>query len=402
MAANFKLDVSNFSRELSLLLELIKLDEAGNTHLIKKEAFTDIEWDQFLLLAKHHRVYPIIYKNLKKVPEDWFPLYVGSELSRLYQNNTIQMLHLTGEMEQVNKVFFENGVRVLFLKGPVLGTALYGDVSLRTSSDLDVLIPMNKLKKAEEVLLEKGYIKDDYIQSILHDWKWRHHHITFFHPEKRIKLEIHWRMNPGPAKEPKFNELWGRKIARTSSLTSYPTYYLGYEDLFLFLVTHGARHGWSRIRWLVDIVKMTKKDIKWEELIKLLRKYHYLHLGGQSLILSAQLLNVKVEKEMNDLVEGKRPKQLAQDALYYIRQIVNLHTEPVPQEIADYHKRHLFKLMSIRQKLLFSLSFLYPFAIDADTLPLPKVLHILYFPLRPMLMLWRKTKNRAIPRRAQN
>ena len=39
-------------------------------------------------------------------------------------------------------------------------------------------------------------MKDDYIQTVLNDWKWRHHHVTYFHPEKEIKLEIHWRLNP--------------------------------------------------------------------------------------------------------------------------------------------------------------------------------------------------------------
>lgn len=394
------LNRSDFSKELNLLLELIKLDNSKSPSLISKNVFSEINWDQFLMLVKHHRVYPIVYMNLKKISHDGVPLYVVKELSRLYKNNTIQMLHLTGEMEHVNKVFFEKGVRTLFLKGPILATTLYGDVSLRTSSDLDILIPLNQLKKVEKILLENGYLKDDYIESVLNDWKWRHHHITFFHPDKRIKLEIHWRMNPGPAKEPKFDELWERKKSKSSSINGYPVYYLGCEDLFLFLVTHGARHGWSRLRWLVDIDKINQKEIVWGETFKLLRKYQYFHLGGQSLILTSNLLNTKVDEEIMALFDGKRPKQLAQDALFYIKQMVNLHTEPLPQEVANYHKRHLFNLMSKRQKVLFSLSFLYPFAIDAETLPLPKVIHILYFPLRPLLMIWRKTRTRGITRRA--
>ena len=35
-------------------------------------------------------------------------------------------------------------------------------------------------------------------------------------------------------------------------------YILGREDLFLFLVSHGARHGWSRLRWLIDIHQIVK------------------------------------------------------------------------------------------------------------------------------------------------
>ena len=51
---------------------------------------------------------------------------------------------------------------------------------------------------------------------------------------------------------------------RISSLTSYPIYFLGREDLFLFLVSHGARHGWSRLRWLTDIDRLLKQELNWE------------------------------------------------------------------------------------------------------------------------------------------
>ena len=56
-----------------------------------------------------------------------------------------------------------------------------------------------------------------------------------------------------------------------------------------------------------------------------------------------------------------------------------------------YHKRHLFSLMSIRQKFIYFLSFLYPYPTDVEVLPLPKYLHFLYFPLRPFL--WAMEKN---------
>ena len=45
---------------------------------------------------------------------------------------------------------------LLFLKGPVLAKELYGDISLRTSSDLDILIPIHKLGKLEELLKNSG------------------------------------------------------------------------------------------------------------------------------------------------------------------------------------------------------------------------------------------------------
>ena len=77
-----------------------------------------------------------------------------------YKKNTFQMLHLCGEMEQISKLFTENQIRLLFLKGPVLAAELYGDISLRTSKDLDILIPIADLEKVEELLLNVGYVRE--------------------------------------------------------------------------------------------------------------------------------------------------------------------------------------------------------------------------------------------------
>ncbi|QWG46047.1 Renal dipeptidase [Bacillus mycoides] len=394
MEKDFGLNVEFMSKELKLLFAILKLQDDETVQIYSNEWFSDIDWEVFLEQAVHHRVYPVIYQKLKQVDEELIPSHIVQTLNRKYKKNTFQMLYLSAEMERINKLCNENEIRMIFLKGPVLSQDLYGDISLRTSCDLDVLIPMQNLEKVEMLLLEQGYVKDDYIQTILNDWKWRHHHITFFHPTKQIKLEIHWRLNPGPGKEPGFEELWKRK--RKSTLTSNSVYMLGEEDLFLFLVSHGARHGWSRLRWLVDIKKIVDQELNWSEIHKLMRKYQMLHLGGQALILAAQLLGVRLDERMMELVAKKRSKQLAQEALFYFKQMINLHTDPVPEEVFIYHSRYLFSLMSNQQKILYIMSQLYPYPIDAKTLPLPKFLHFLYFPLRPFLCLWRKTKKLAL------
>lgn len=394
MEKDFGLNVEFMSKELKLLFAILKLQDDETVQTYSNEWFSDIDWEVFLEQAVHHRVYPVIYQKLKQVDEELIPSHIVQTLNRKYKKNTFQMLYLSAEMERINKLCNENEIRMIFLKGPVLSQDLYGDISLRTSCDLDVLIPMRNLEKVEMLLLEQGYVKDDYIQTILNDWKWRHHHITFFHPIKQIKVEIHWRLNPGPGKEPGFEELWGRK--RKSTLTSNSVYMLGKEDLFLFLVSHGARHGWSRLRWLVDIKKIVDQELNWSEIHKLMRKYQMLHLGGQALILAAQLLGVRLDEGMMELVAKKHSKQLAQEALFYFKQMINLHTDSVPEEVFIYHSRYLFSLMSNQQKILYIMSQLYPYPIDAKTLPLPKFLHFLYFPLRPFLCLWRKTKKLAL------
>ncbi|MCR8924995.1 nucleotidyltransferase family protein [Priestia megaterium] len=384
------LNLDRMPKELKLILELMK---EGNEQYLQKHSQVlcrDIDWNLFIKLTLHHRVYPSINFKIKMLDVDVVPTYVVQFLNQQYKRNTFQMLRLSAEMEKISLIFSKHQIQTLFLKGPVLAKCLYGDISLRTSSDLDFLIPIQDLAKAEDLLVSLGYEKDDYIHTVLNDWKWRHHHVTYIHPRTEIKLEIHWRLHPGPGKEPCFDELWKRKVE--SSITSYPVYLLGTEDLFQFLVSHGARHGWSRLRWLIDIQQILKKKIDWVQLYTLFTTYHNPYVGGQAVILASQLLNVRIEKEMEPLLISKRPKKLAQEAVFYLETMVNLHNDPVPEYISKYHSRHLFSLMSAQQKFFFTASLLHPYPEDAETLPLPEKLHFLYFPLRPVLWAWRKTR----------
>lgn len=383
-----------FSKELNLLLSILRINIGEKLHQKFKESLADMNWEEFIELARHHRVYPVLYSKLQNSDETWIPQDVMLALRKDYQRNTFQMLQLSAEMEQVSKQFTESNIRALVLKGPVLAADLYGDISLRTSGDLDILVPIQDLEHAENMLVRLGYVKDDYIQTILNDWKWRHHHITFFHHKKGIKVEIHWRLSPGPGKEPTFNELWERK--RISAITTNPVYFLGREDLFLFLVAHGARHGWSRLRWLVDMDRIARQDLDYSKLKLLLIKNRQHHIGAQAMILAAKILYTPLTTELVTLASVKRGKRLAEDALFYIRQKVNLHTYPVPELVSKYHKRHLYSLMAPWQKILFILSFFHPYPEDAETLKLPERLHILYFPLRPFLWIWRKTKKNNV------
>nr|WP_205831694.1 nucleotidyltransferase family protein [Bacillus sp. RO2] len=373
-------------------------------HVIKEEkttAWSDqyeqllekVNWEAFLKLAKHHRLFPLLYQQLKQMDNSSVPDYVLRYLKAMYQQNTFQMMHLTAEMNHLNQQFLTKDIRTIFLKGPVLAQELYGDISLRTSCDLDILIPLENLGEAEALLIQLGYEKDDYIETILGDWTWRHHHVTYFHREKGVKCELHWRLNPGPGFEPAFNDLWDRKMK--SSLLNQSVYMLGNEDLFFFLVTHGARHGWSRLRWLVDIYQLLQHDMNWSQLIHLFRKLHYNRVGGQALFLTKNLLNTKLPQELSGLMNNKN-RVLAQDAIYYLRSMVNLHTDPVPKEVSTYHAKHMFAMMSTHQKCLYMLSCLFPFPEDADTMPLPKPLHILYIPLRPILWVWRKSRKQTV------
>lgn len=413
MENNKFLDLSLVPKELKLILLIMNTENNENLRLNKNNLFTDIDWEYFLNLVIHHRVYPLIYTKLKTIQGKVIPPYVMNTLSYEYKSNTIKMLQFSGEMVQISELFIENKIRLLFLKGPVIAADIYGDISLRTSKDLDILIPSTDIQKAEEILCNLGYVREE--EPDYNDWKWRNHHLTYNHPQKNTQIEIHWRLHPRPKKVPSFNKLWERK--RESNLTRNPVYYLGKEDLFLYLIAHGSKHGWFRLRWLADIDLLVRKFISLEKSNLQIKKYQQQHLGGQAklfvgqaLILASQLFNTPINKEMQAYTEKKHSKRVAQMSIFYIKEMAQINIPISEEELAKNHKNYFltiksnlrksflitgyrFASKSNLEKLLFITRLFYPRTADKMALKLPRPLHFLYFPLRPFFWIWRKTRN---------
>ena len=383
-----KLDLSAFPEELNIMLAFMRTDADLQVQQSVNPSLSNIDWNQFLELVRHHRVYPQLYADMKT--SELIPADVLQVLHRDFVQNTFQMLRLSGEMERVCRTLQENGILPLVLKGPVLAQDLYGDLSLRTSKDLDILIPMDDVESAENMLLQLGYESDNNVPRVF-NWKWKVHHISFTHPQTKIQVEIHWRLNSDMGKEPPFEELWERR--RRSPLSKYDIYLLGSEDLFMYLVSHGARHGWFRLRWLADIDRMVRRSLNWGMLIPLMRRYQCLHLGGQALTLAAGLFHTPIPHEAGPMLLGVRQRELAQRSLYFIQDIVSF--APSSRELDRIYKRYLFALKTKRQKSVFLISQLYPSFRDTEALPLPRSLHFLYFPLRPFVWLWRQVRQEA-------
>jgi hypothetical protein len=407
MERNGELDLSLLPRELKVMLHILNHREGS---LVLEQ---NIDWDYFLQLVMHHRIYPLVYAKLKELRDQAVPSFVMEMLKREYQKNTFSMLHLSAEMERVSKWFSQRNIKLLFLKGPPIAQDIYGDISLRTSKDLDVLIQFEDVKKAEDVLIELGYEREDRFFSLANEWKWLHHHIIYFHPQKKIQVEIHWRSQPFPIKQPTFHELWERR--RKSEVTSSPVYFLGEEDLFIFLIAHGTRHGWFRLRWLADVDYMMRRKQPFKK-VEQLRSRKQFNLVGQALLVSSAFFETPIPEEAKSIIEEKRAKELAKLA---VPCVINMSQNYMKRESKreETHKgsvfflfltkllkmksvlfphSYVYKTGTVSQRWFQVLRFLYPQACEEDQLKLPKTLKILYFPLRPYL--WMKRKSTSLGR----
>ena len=97
-------------------------------------------------------------------------------------------------------------------------------------------------------------------------------------------------------------------------------------------MSHGARHGWFRLRWLLDIDQMVRKGLDLEKTKITLRKYQRSYIGGQALILASELFQTPIEGVLKELTERNDSRRLAKYAIEFINRADSLE-ETIPTEI---------------------------------------------------------------------
>ena len=114
-----------------------------------------LDWDRLLSYAARQRLMPALCWGLGG--SDGVPMNVGERLRRAFQETARRNLLLAGELLELLELFAGRGVRAIPFKGPVLAAALYGDLARREFFDLDLLIRLEDLGAAQEVLESRGY-----------------------------------------------------------------------------------------------------------------------------------------------------------------------------------------------------------------------------------------------------
>jgi hypothetical protein len=216
------------------------------------------QWDSFLRLAIKNRVFPTACKNLALLGDAADPKTLRLLQAKCEQNR-LAAIKLMAELVRVTERFDREGIRSISLKGPALGLALYGDLSLRTSKDLDLLVDRLDVEAAERILLDMGYGRGRDTASLTARQRRyilnRSHHFDYV-SAAGIEVELHWRYDDIISVE--FDDLWTSR----KTLSAFGTHIdlPGDEENFLFLLVHGTRHGWKRLRWLLDIYEIVQKN----------------------------------------------------------------------------------------------------------------------------------------------
>ena len=383
--------------ELRLLLLCSKLKiERREQQVIDQLLVGPIDWDFFVYLTLHHKVYPIVYRYLSTLSV--VPKEALLALQQQTNKNISQTLPMMAELVRVLKIMDINGIDAVVMKGFPLAYQLYKDITLRPSRDLDILIPPEELDKARMLIEANGYVLRPPISNLtpeqLKQWMKSNQHIEYWQPNKGILLEIHWRLDCHgmdiPLAQAK-NSLIQVQLAGQSINI------LGKEESLLYLVLHGAVHAWFRLKWLYDVDAMIRQgDFCWTTLYQLADDLAVRAVLNQTVILLRELLQTPIPMRIIALA---MQDQHAEKLGYMALQFISDHDyKPKSRKVIAllYFQWRIYQFyLQSKWKRRFSFIFrcFLPSEEDLAMVSLPANLYFIYYILSPFSWIGRRIQN---------
>ena len=322
--------------------EISREEKTDRLRLLSREI---VRWEHVFDLANHHGTQLLLYQALVSIKDaDAIPPAAMSALKQLYQTNLHKALFLSRELIRIVDRLSALSIEVMPYKGLAVAEVAYGDIALRQSGDIDLLIHPQDLPRIRDAVRELGYTP----------------HLAFSEAEERAYLksgyeaafdgaagpnllEVQWAIQPRfYAIEFDMGGLFRR--AATVSIAGHSMKTPSSEDLLLVLSAHAAKHVWGRLIWLCDIARiMSLPCLDWSWIGSQARTLGIVRILRVSMFLANQLLGVTIplaaqanlpkDPEALSLVEEIQP-HIASESLYnveslaYFRLMMRLRERP--------------------------------------------------------------------------
>ena len=345
-------------------------------------ASREIDWDYVINVAYAHGLLPLLHKHLASAASDLVPSQVLARLKRESVANSQNVLHLIGKQLRVYKLFKENGIAVAIFKGPLLAQMAYGEIALRQSCDIDMLIHRRDFPQACVLLESLGYemtpkLTPPQLASHLNN----HCEIQFMRDEWFTVVDLHWDLAPRSfVFKVRADEVMSRLQSVSLAGTNVETF--GAEDLVLYQAMHGAKHLWRRLEWISCLAESLRATpaLSWETIIDRAATAHATRILALGLRLVEEFSDVNIPSHVLASIDADKAMQ---------RMAAQIRDQLFTTfGAADSTETNLYNLRIMNRKrdaLISALrSIFVPTLADWQSLALPALLHPLYYVYRPL------------------
>jgi hypothetical protein len=350
-----------------------------------------LDWNYLCEKARQQRLMPLLYHHLNSVDPQSVPIPVLSSMRSEFVENSKRCLYLFTELRKLLRLFDEHGISPVVFKGPVLATVAYGDIGLRQSGDIDILIEPDAFGLAKELLASAGYRMEPSLTKSQESSHLRFHCEIQFVSDDVSVVDLHWGLSPKSfpfALDPQ------QVLKRSETLTIQGTSLLTFsrEDTILYLCYHGSKHYWSRLEWISSLAELIRASgiIEWPEVVARAKKSHALRMLRLGLMLAEDLGQLELPAFIFPIGEETASLRKCADEFK-----ARMFAESQPPGAFRMFRYNL-QLMDRKRDAVagFLRSILVPTIADWRAISLPALLHPLYYGFRPIRLLSKYGRHR--------
>ncbi len=302
-------------REWSLLLAACSVIPPQEKALVLQPLLQPpIRWKLLFDLAERHGAQPLLYRALSGLGQ----AISAQELLTLknaYQANLHKALLLSRELIRIVDHIAALGIEVMPYKGLALAELLYGDIALRQSGDIDLLIHAPDLPRVRDAVRDLGYTPHaSFCEAQERAYLRSGYEYAFDGAAGPNLLEVQWAIQPAfYAVDFRMKEVFQRAVTLTVAGHAMKT--PSREDLLLVLSVHAAKHVWGRLIWLCDIAQlMTLPTLNWDWLGSQARDLGIVRILRVAMILAHRFLGAAIPSAAEkNLPEDPAGEQLADE-----------------------------------------------------------------------------------------
>jgi hypothetical protein len=268
-----------------------------------------VDWQSLLDLAERHGVSCLLYRSLQRFAGA-VPASAGRSLGQYYERNIHKTLFLARELIRILDSLDEMGITALPYKGVVMAEQYYGDMALRQSGDMDLLVRTQDLPRIKRAVTALGYTtrlpvpENAQTAYLAAGYEW-----TFDSAAGQNLLELQWALQPRYYSvafdmEGLFARAVSVNLAGRFVKTPSP------EDLLLVLSLHAAKHVWGRLVWLCDIARILRLenlDLDW--IRRRARELGMARILHVTILLANRLLAAEIPPAMAKAISADRAAQ---------------------------------------------------------------------------------------------
>lgn len=275
---------------------------------VREAAAAPIDWDRLTSIIRRQRVWGLAADGLAAsgiaIPQpycDEIP-----QRAEIIRNRNRAAVALTARLASALDA---KGIDWISFKGLTLAARAYGNIDLKMSTDIDLLVPQQHADAVFALLAGEGYERfnpgPDVADHQVAEWMRVAKEVGWRHEGTRHVVEVHGRMMANPALLPEAGLDAPRQHIRLAQGLDVPT--LADPILYAYLVAHGAHHGWFRLKWLVDVAALLSTDLSAIEAHH--AEAERLGVGrcsAQALLLAHDLLGLPLDSAFERRLRGVR------------------------------------------------------------------------------------------------